>query len=329
MESRRSIFGSLKSSLSRCKQSSSSSNTQQQAKYVAQPTRRPGEQSDFAWRTNSLLIHHTAAPSTNPFHSASSFDAPPAYSETPDAAPQSAPTPTSSNRRPAPANQTPVVDDQYAFLDEFDTIFLIDDSGSMAGGLWRQTADALMTITPICTAHDEDGVDIYFLNHKPGKKNVVSSAEVQEIFQTVKPGGKTPIGGNLKEIFREYFERYEKNPDTTKPINIICITDGVPTDDVESELIKTARKLDALDAPAWQVGVQFFQVGSDPEATQYLKELDDDLPEIARDKNLRDIVDTVPFLGESGTVLSGAGILKVVLGAVMRRLDRKSKALHQ
>ena len=87
--------------------------------------------------------------------------------------------------------------------------------------------------------------------------------------------------------------------------------------------------MDALDAPAWQVGVQFFQVGSDPEATKYLRELDDDLPEIAKDKNLRDIVDTVPFLGESGTVLSGAGILKVVLGAVMRRLDRKSNALHQ
>ena len=186
-----------------------------------------------------------------------------------------------------------------------------------------------MTITPICTAHDEDGVDIYFLNHQKGEKNVTSSAKVQEIFQTVRPGGKTPIGKNLQKIFEDYFEEYEKNPDSTKPINIICITDGVPTDDVESQLIKTARKLDALDAPAWQVGVQFFQVGSDPEATKYLRELDDDLPEIAKDKNLRDIVDTVPFLGESGTVLSGAGILKVVLGAVMRRLDRKSNALHQ
>lgn len=187
----------------------------------------------------------------------------------------------------------------------------------------------MMAVTPICTAHDEDGVDIYFLNHEGSEKKVTSSAKVQEIFQAVKPGGKTPIGKRLDDIFKEYFKEYEKNPDATKPINIICITDGVPTDDLESQLIKAAKKLDALDAPAWQVGVQFFQVGSDRKATEYLQELDDDLPEIARDKNLRDMVDTVPFLGESGTVLSGAGILKVVLGAVMRRLDRKSKELHQ
>lgn len=301
--SRRSIFGSLKSSLSRSKQSSSSSNSQQQsqqqAKYVAQPTRRP------------------AAPSSNPFHSASSFDAPPAYSEAPNAAPQ--PSPVRENAAPA-------ADDAYAFLDKFDTVFLIDDSGSMAGGLWRQTADALMTITPICTAHDADGIDIHFLNHETPYPNITSPTEVREIFQTVKPGGATPTGFKLQELFEKYFENYQ--PRVTKPMNIICITDGEPTDDDESPLIDAARELDRLKAPAWQLGVQFFQVGTDPRATEHLRLLDDSLPELAKDKYLRDIVDTVPFLGESGTALSGAGILKVVLGAVTRRLDRQSNSLH-
>jgi Mg-chelatase subunit ChlD len=300
--SRRSIFGSLKSSLSRSKQSSSNTSqqqSQQQAKYVAQPTRRP------------------AAPSSNPFHSASSFDAPPAYSEAPNAAPQPS---------PVRENAAPVADDAYAFLDKFDTVFLIDDSGSMAGGLWRQTADALMTITPICTAHDADGIDIHFLNHREPYRNVTSTIRVREIFQTVKPGGATPTGTKLQELFEKYFETYQ--PKVTKPMNIICITDGAPTDDDESPIIDAARELDRLKAPAWQLGVQFFQVGSDPEATEHLQMLDDDLPELAKDKNLRDIVDTVPFLGENGTVLSGAGILKVVLGAVTRRLDRQSKRLH-
>ena len=199
----------------------------------------------------------------------------------------------------------------------------------MAGGLWRQTADALMTITPICTAHDSDGVDIYFLNHPTEHKNVTSSTAVREIFQTVKPGGATPIARRMGTILKAYFTEYQSKPQTTKPINIICITDGVPTDDVEGQLIQAAKKLDRLEAPAWQVGVQFFQVGRDPEATKYLKELDDDLADIAHDKDLRDIVDTVPFLGREGTTLSGAGILKVVLGAVTRRLDRKSKELHR
>lgn len=117
--------------------------------------------------------------------------------------------------------------------------------------------------------------------------------------------------------------------DRTKPLNIIVITDGVPTDDVESALIHAAKKLDRLDAPAWQVGVQFFQVGSDEDAKTHLRALDDELSEIAGGE-VRDMVDTVPFLGRSGEALTGEGILKVVLGAVNRRLDRKrSKDLHR
>jgi hypothetical protein len=57
-------------------------------------------------------------------------------------------------------------DSPYAFLTQFDTIFLIDDSGSMAGRSWRETSAALRAIVPICTAHDADGIDIYFLNHR-------------------------------------------------------------------------------------------------------------------------------------------------------------------
>jgi uncharacterized protein YegL len=266
----------------------------------------------------------SAAP-TNPSQSASSLDAPPAYTAAPNAAVQ----PSASSSSPsAPA---PIADDAYAFLDTFDTIFVIDDSGSMAGSLWRQTADALMTITPICTAHDADGIDIHVLNHPqtPAHRNITSASTVREIFQTVRPGGATPIGRTLNDIFSQYLSDYQARPKTTKPINIICITDGVPTDDLEGPLIQAAKKLDRLEAPAWQVGVQFFQVGSDPEATKHLKELDDDLADIANDRDMRDIVDTVPFLGQSGTALSGAGILKVVLGAVTRRLDRKSKELHR
>ncbi|KAM0710667.1 hypothetical protein Q7P35_001405 [Cladosporium inversicolor] len=302
MDSRRSIFGSLRSSLSRSKQSSSSSNTQQPAKNVAQPTRRP------------------AAPSSNPFHSASSFDAPPAYSEVTNAAPQLAPVP----------RQTAIVDDdEYAFLDTFDTVFLIDDSGSMAGGLWRQTADALMTIAPICTAHDEDGIDIYFLNNFAEHEKVRSSTRVQEIFETVRPGGSTPTGVRLNILLERYMEKYTANPKTTKPMNLICITDGAPTDDDESPLIATAEALDDLRAPAWQVGVQFFQVGSDPKAARHLRMLDDDLAKLSTRDRMRDIVDTVPFTDANGGRLSADGMLKVVLGAVTRRLDRNSEDLHR
>lgn len=48
-------------------------------------------------------------------------------------------------------------DSLYAFLREFDTIFVVDDSSSMLGQRWRE-AEAAMA--PICTQYDQDGIDI-------------------------------------------------------------------------------------------------------------------------------------------------------------------------
>ncbi|KAK5163509.1 uncharacterized protein LTR77_010691 [Saxophila tyrrhenica] len=269
--------------------------------------------------------------SSNPFRSPG--EAPPPYSE----GASSSLTVPAFTQPAAPAQPsanaiTPQDDDPYAFLSSFDTIFLIDDSGSMAGGLWRETKEALEHITPICTAHDEDGIDIYFLNAKdsPEYHNITNPAKVDQIFGRVRPWGSTPTGQKLNSILKPYLAKYKAKPDSTKPINIICITDGAPSDDVESPLIAAAKKLDKLDAPPWQIGIQFFQVGQDEQAKKHLKQLDDDMAEIAGDDELRDIVDTVPYMGVSGTKLSADGILKVVLGAVNRRLDRKkSKDLHR
>ena len=121
----------------------------------------------------------------------------------------------------------------------------------------------------------------------------------------------------LKPYLREL---QAKGPDTVKPLNIIVITDGVPSDDVESVILNAAKKLEQQDAPAWQVGIQFFQVGNENGAAEALKELDDGLVEMGC---ARDIVDTVPWIGKQGEQLNAEGILKVTLGAVNRRLDRK------
>ena len=76
------------------------------------------------------------------------------------------------------------------------------------------------------------------------------------------------------------------------------------------------------------MGIQFFQVGKEHGAREHLKQLDDGLRELAGDEELRDIVDTVPFSGDDNAQLTGVGILKCVLGAVNRRLDRSSVELH-
>ena len=111
-----------------------------------------------------------------------------------------------------------------------------------------------------------------------------------------------------------------------KPLNLIILTDGVPSDDVEYVLLATAKKLDKLDAPPYQVGVQFFQVGNELGAKEALEELDDELSNMV-EGGVRDIVDTCTWTGgastsEGGVGLTAEGILKTCMGSLIRRLDR-------
>lgn len=255
----------------------------------------------------------------------------------------------------APASE----DSQYAFLRDFDTVFLVDDSSSMQGSRWREAADAIAAIAPICTQYDKDGIDIYFLNHRrrpsnsrdsynrqntwrqptyepgvDGYQHIQTAEQVQAIFDSVRPSGSTLVGTRLSNILEPYLQRVEAmhaakkargyaDPDVdVKPINIITITDGEFTDDAEGVIVKTARKLDGptCDAIPWQVGIQFFQIGNDVRASNFLRQLDDDLR--GPDMRMRDIVDTIPWK-QNGVPLNSEGILKTVLGAVNKRLDRQ------
>lgn len=237
-------------------------------------------------------------------------------------------------------------DSRYAFLKDFDTIFLVDDSSSMSGPRWREAEEAIAAIAPICTQYDHDGIDLYFLNHRRAEtanttgayKNITTADDVQEIFCGVRPRGSTPVGRRLLEILTPYLHRVEmmqasRNADGSlrdpslfvKPINIIAITDGEFTDDAESVIVQVAKTLDhpRCHALPWQVGIQFFQIGDDESVQRYLQELDDDIGKHCSDKDLRDIVDTVPWRGKRGQSLDAEGILKCVLGAVNKKYDRR------
>ncbi|KAI9734189.1 MAG: hypothetical protein M1818_006604 [Claussenomyces sp. TS43310] len=245
---------------------------------------------------------------------------------------------------------SPEKEDPYIFLSTFNTLIVIDDSGSMTGRSWRETEQALSQLLPTILAHDQDGIDIFFLNHVSqdpgdpkqgvaagGYRNVVSVQTVERIFRRVRPAGGTPTGSMCRKILKPYLANLEAEAkmgriDNVKPLNIIVITDGVPSDDVESILLAAAKKLDALDAAPHQVGVQFFQVGNERGAAEALKELDDGLVDLVQG-DVRDIVDTCTWMGGNGgdgsegtegsRELSASGILKVVLGAVVKKLDRK------
>lgn len=282
-------------------------------------------------RTNTILV---------------ATDAPPSYIEV-----LSQPTAPSEGRGVSPSpshlsalsignNPLQTEEDPYAFLSTFDTVFLIDDSGSMYGSSWRETRDVLKAIAPVCAAHDADGLDVYFLNTRNPKGdpaggflNITSADTVSNLFATVRPSGATPTGKRLQQIINPYLTNFEKamkakggDAEATgiKPINVIVVTDGVPTDDPETVLLSFAKRLDRIDAPPYQLGVQFFQVGNEKGAREALLELDDNLGREA-DAGVRDIVDTTTWDQTQGSrpVLTMDGMLKAVLGSVVKRLDRK------
>lgn len=202
----------------------------------------------------------------------------------------------------------------------------------MAGRSWREVDQALSTLAPIVTKHDADGIDIYFLNHKSsnpgapsegiaagGYRGIHRAETIHEIFDRVRPQGGTPTGIRVHNILKPYLAKLEKEMAEgrdLKPLNLIVLTDGVPSDDVESVLLSAAKKLDKLEAPPFQIGVQFFQVGNEEGAKEALEELDDGLSELV-EGGVRDIVDTVTWTGgrsssDGGIGLTGDGILKAV-----------------
>ncbi|BEJ00399.1 hypothetical protein CcaverHIS631_0502560 [Cutaneotrichosporon cavernicola] len=268
---------------------------------------------------------------------------------TPDRSPDVGPTvPPAAKRYPSPAFLDATGENALEMLADYDTVFLIDDSTSMAGQRWEQMQKAVMGVVQQAVRYDRNGVDCYFLNSKRIGKGLRVAQDVEDLFAGLQPRGATPTGLRMEAILRDYMSRLEGSvaagDEDVPSMNLIVVTDGAfahplaarlrflaadpsldraslmdaaPTDDLESVIVSVARRLDRGDFPLSQVGVQLLQIGCDSEAREALQELDDGL---AAAHGVRDMVDTVPYNGEE---LTSDLIVKVLLGGINRRLDRR------
>ncbi|KAG8736890.1 hypothetical protein FRC10_008783 [Ceratobasidium sp. 414] len=213
-----------------------------------------------------------------------------------------------------------------AQLGRYDTQFLIDDSRSMIGSRWEEARDALAGLAKTALKYDDDGVEIFFLNAVDAGRTVKNDEDVKKLFASVKQSPGTPTGKRLQDLLTAYTTRLEaaKQKSGTvdfttsgiKPLNLIVITDGAPSDDPRSVIIEAARRLDSGKFPLTQVGVQFIQVGDDRWATKALRELDNNLSAM---NDVRDIVDTRPFTGQR---LTSELLITMLLGGINRRVDK-------
>ncbi|KAH9968167.1 hypothetical protein BC827DRAFT_1263887 [Russula dissimulans] len=215
------------------------------------------------------------------------------------------------------------LDSPQLSLADFKLVVIIDDSDSMGGTLWSEARDALAGVAELSRLKGGEGLDMYCLNSHQYRNDLRTETEVRDFFNSLVPQGQTPIGAKLRQILNHYVPRVEDPILRSKPISILVITDGVPTDDPKPVIIEFARRLDAKNVPLRQLGIQFVQIGDDADATEALKELDDQL---GPTHGIRDIVDTTPF-SRTEPHLRTEVLIKIVLGAINSTLDNSTNKI--
>ncbi len=197
-------------------------------------------------------------------------------------------------------------------LDKRDYTLIIDKSGSMSAtdsgnnkSRWEIIKESTLALARKCDQIDPDGITVYLFSGKFKRYDHVSAAKVEQIFQENEPMGGTNLTAVLQDAVNNFFQR-KKAGEVKTGETILIITDGEP-DDRRSvfEVIIEATKRMTTDE---ELALSFIQVGSDRNATDFLKALDDKLQGIGA---AFDIVDTVTIADMEDMTIS-----EVLLSAI-------------
>ncbi|MEA5628113.1 VWA domain-containing protein [Nostoc sp. UHCC 0251] len=180
-------------------------------------------------------------------------------------------------------------------MSDRDYTLIIDKSGSMstpdqAGGRsrWEIAQESTLALARKAEQFDPDGITVYVFSGRFKRYDDVTSAKVAQIFLENDPSGTTNLASVLQDALNNYFQR--KAAGKTKPNGetILVITDGEPDDRkaVFEVIIHATRQMERDE----ELGISIIQVGSDAQATKFLKALDDQLQSVGAKF---DICDTV------------------------------------
>jgi len=176
-----------------------------------------------------------------------------------------------------------------------DYTLIIDKSGSMSTAdkpsektRWQIAQESTLALARKCEEFDPDGITIYLFSGRFRRYDNVTSDKVTQIYQENEPMGRTDLAAVLQDALNNYFQR--KTAGKTKPNGetILVITDGEPDDRkaVFEIIISATRQMEKDE----ELGISMIQVGSDPQATKFLKALDDQLQSVGAKF---DICDTI------------------------------------
>jgi uncharacterized protein with von Willebrand factor type A (vWA) domain len=167
---------------------------------------------------------------------------------------------------------------------------IIDKSGSMATrdqangkSRWQAVQESTLALAAKCEELDPDGITVYTFSNRFKRYDNVTASKVSQIFQENEPMGGTNLAAVLQDAINHHLQ-------SGKPETILVVTDGEPDDRkaVFQVIIQATKKLKSDE----ELGISFIQIGNDPQATEFLKALDDQLQGAGAQF---DIVDTVTF----------------------------------
>jgi Mg-chelatase subunit ChlD len=180
-------------------------------------------------------------------------------------------------------------------LEQRDYTLIIDKSGSMATrdqlgnkSRWETMQESSLALASKCEEFDPDGITVYLFSGRFKRYDNVTANKVTQVFKENEPSGRTDLATVLQDATNNYFQR--KSAGQTKPNGetILVVTDGEPDDRkaVMKVIIEASRRMERDE----ELAISFIQVGTDAQATKFLKILDDELQSAGAKF---DIVDTV------------------------------------
>ncbi|MEH1951535.1 VWA domain-containing protein [Nostoc sp. C052] len=180
-------------------------------------------------------------------------------------------------------------------MSDRDYTLIIDKSGSMStpdqvGGRsrWEIAQESTLALARKAEQFDPDGITVYVFSGRFKRYDDVTSAKVAQIFLENDPSGTTNLAGVLQDALNNYFQRKAAGKSKPNGETILVITDGEPDDRkaVFEVIIHATRQMERDE----ELGISIIQVGSDAQATKFLKALDDQLQSVGAKF---DICDTV------------------------------------
>jgi Mg-chelatase subunit ChlD len=180
-------------------------------------------------------------------------------------------------------------------IEQRDYTLIIDKSGSMATrdqlgnkSRWETMQESSLALASKCEEFDPDGITVYLFSGRFKRYDNVTANKVTQVFKENEPSGRTDLASVLQDATSNYFQR--KAAGQTKPNGetILVVTDGEPDDRkaVMKVIIEASRRMERDE----ELAISFIQVGTDAQATKFLKLLDDELQSAGAKF---DIVDTV------------------------------------